>query len=129
LGQDFYYSESEMAQIILFIAERDHQAAGGKDQNILHDQGGVSVKHSALLGLGPYIIPVPRVIWQSDVSNKVRKAEALMASFMSEEYHLVRNKSLIHSIHECLSDQQTGIHQSFFPYTCLLSLLFLSVPG
>jgi hypothetical protein len=48
------------------------------------------VKNSLLLGLGRYLVPVPRMIWQSQVSGSAKQTESSLG-FMSQEHHLIRN--------------------------------------
>ena len=43
-----------------------------------------------LLGLGHYMIPIPRMLWQRAMKARARKARAGLG-FMSEEHHRVRD--------------------------------------
>jgi len=43
-----------------------------------------------LMGLSRYMLPIPRVIWQGQVSKGARNTEAGLG-FMAEEHHRVRN--------------------------------------
>jgi hypothetical protein len=45
---------------------------------------------SLLLGVGQYMIPIPRVVWKRLMKARVRKIRASLA-FMSEDHHRVRN--------------------------------------
>ena len=47
------------------------------------------MKDRALLGLGRYMIPIPRMVWQRRVKASARKIRAGLA-FMSEDHHSVR---------------------------------------
>jgi hypothetical protein len=52
------------------------------------------MKDSLLLGLGRYMIPVPRVIWEYVMKAEGRKSgEGL--GFMSEDHHRVRDFSVL----------------------------------
>ena len=42
-----------------------------------------------LIGLGRYMIPVPRMLWQWQVRRRAQEIKAQLG-FMSEEHHLVR---------------------------------------
>ena len=48
------------------------------------------MKDSLLLGLGRYMIPVPRMIWERLMKGEARKARKAL-SFMSEDHHRVRD--------------------------------------
>ena len=48
------------------------------------------MKNSLLLGLWRYLVPVPRMIWQSQVSGSAAQTGSSL-DFMSKEHHLVRN--------------------------------------
>jgi hypothetical protein len=48
------------------------------------------VKNSLLLGLWRYLVPVPRMVWQSQVSGSAKETESSL-DFMSQEHHLIRN--------------------------------------
>ena len=43
-----------------------------------------------LLGLARHMIPIPRLVWQRQVSSSAQNTKARLA-FMSEEHHQVRN--------------------------------------
>ncbi len=43
-----------------------------------------------LLGVGRYMLPIPRVVWQRLVASGVRKTPARLG-FMSEDHHRVRD--------------------------------------
>lgn len=49
------------------------------------------MKNTLLLGLGRYMIPLPRFIWMKGIAKMGPKAEAKVASFMSEEHHHIRD--------------------------------------
>ena len=44
------------------------------------------MKNSALFGVGRFMIPLPRIIWQKLVSRMARKIEKFTRDFRSEEY-------------------------------------------
>lgn len=48
------------------------------------------MKNSILLGVRQHLIPVPRLIWQREVSKNA-KAAVNNLSFMSEDHHRVRD--------------------------------------
>jgi hypothetical protein len=48
------------------------------------------MKDGLLLGLGRYMIPIPRMIWERLMKSKARKAREAL-SFMSEDHHRVRD--------------------------------------
>jgi hypothetical protein len=48
------------------------------------------MKNTALLGIGRFMIPVPRVIWHRVLSREARRA-LKAASALPEEYHRVRD--------------------------------------
>ncbi len=43
-----------------------------------------------LMGLGKHMLPIPRLIWQNQVSQNAQHSTAAL-SFMSEDHHRVRN--------------------------------------
>ena len=49
------------------------------------------MKDSILLGLGRYVIPVPRIIWQRLISKTAEKEVARTASIKSEAHRLVHD--------------------------------------
>ena len=49
------------------------------------------MKNSVLLGLGRYLIPVPRIFWPRLIARTAQKETARLASIRSEEHHLVHN--------------------------------------
>jgi hypothetical protein len=53
--------------------------------------GGVTMKNSALLGLGRYMIPIPRLIWSGLIARAARKETARLASIRSWAHHLVHD--------------------------------------
>ena len=48
------------------------------------------MKNSILLGIGRFMIPVPRMIWQPLIKARGRKARNSLG-FMSEDHHRVRD--------------------------------------
>ena len=52
------------------------------------------MKDSLLLGLGRYMIPVPRMIWERIMMADGRKSRAGL-SFMSEDHHRVRDFTVL----------------------------------
>ena len=48
------------------------------------------MKNGILLGLRRHLVPLPRMVWQSQISASVEHLEASL-DFMSEEHHLMRN--------------------------------------
>lgn len=44
------------------------------------------MKNSALLGIGRFMIPLPRIIWQKLISIGAQKMEKFLRDFRSEEY-------------------------------------------
>jgi hypothetical protein len=53
-------------------------------------QGDVMMNNNLLLGLFRCVLPVPRVLWQMQVSRNARHLDAGLG-FMSAEHHLIRN--------------------------------------
>ena len=49
---------------------------------------------SLLLGLGRYMIPIPRMLWERVVKAEARKTRAGL-SFMSEDHHRVRDFAVL----------------------------------
>ncbi len=49
------------------------------------------MKNSILLGLGRYMIPIPRLIWPRLIARTAQKETARLASVRSEEHRLVHN--------------------------------------
>ncbi len=49
------------------------------------------MKNSVLLGLGRYMIPIPRIIWQRLISSRGQQEAARLASIRSKEHHLVHD--------------------------------------
>jgi hypothetical protein len=52
------------------------------------------MKDSLLLGIGRYMIPVPRMIWERIVAADARKTREGLA-FMSEDHHRVRDFAVL----------------------------------
>jgi len=52
------------------------------------------MKDGLLLGLGRYMIPIPRALWERVVKAGARKARARLA-FMSEDHHRVRDFAVL----------------------------------
>ena len=52
------------------------------------------MKDGMLLGLGRYMIPVPRMIWERLMKGEARKASEGL-SFMSEDHHRVRDFTVL----------------------------------
>jgi hypothetical protein len=52
------------------------------------------MKESLLLGLGHYMIPIPRMIWERVVKAEARHTRASL-SFMSEDHHRVRDFAVL----------------------------------
>jgi hypothetical protein len=52
------------------------------------------MKDSLLLGLGRFMIPVPRMIWERLVKSEARGTRAGLA-FMSEDHHRVRDFTVL----------------------------------
>ncbi len=52
------------------------------------------MKDSLLLGLGRYMIPIPRMLWERLMQAQARKARAGLA-FMSEDHHRVRDFAVL----------------------------------
>lgn len=52
------------------------------------------MKDSLLLGLGRYMIPIPRMLWERLVKAQARKTRARLA-FMSEDHHRVRDFAVL----------------------------------
>lgn len=48
------------------------------------------MNNNLLVGLLRWVVPVPRVLWQRQISENARQMDAGL-SFMSAEHHLVRN--------------------------------------
>mgnify|MGYP001582922007 FL=1 len=48
------------------------------------------MKNNLLLGLSRFMVPVPRALWQMQVSRTARRLEAGLG-FMSAEHHRIRN--------------------------------------
>jgi hypothetical protein len=49
------------------------------------------MKNSVLLGLGRYLIPIPRLIWPGLIARTAQKERARLASVRSEAHHLVHD--------------------------------------
>ncbi len=49
------------------------------------------MKNSIRLGLGRYLIPLPRIIWQRVISSTAQKERARLASVRSETHRLVHD--------------------------------------
>jgi hypothetical protein len=47
-----------------------------------------------LLGMGPFLIPIPRALWQRGMRAAGRQARASL-SFMSEDHHRVRDFAVL----------------------------------
>jgi len=52
------------------------------------------MKDSLLLGLGSYMIPIPRMIWERVVKGEARKTRERL-SFMSKDHHRVRDFAVL----------------------------------
>jgi hypothetical protein len=52
------------------------------------------MKNSLLLGLGRYMIPIPRMVWERVVKAEARQTRAGL-SFMSEDHHRVRDFAVL----------------------------------
>ena len=52
------------------------------------------MKNSLLLGLGRYMIPIPRIVWERLMNAEARKTRAGL-SFMSEDHHRVRDFAVL----------------------------------
>jgi hypothetical protein len=52
------------------------------------------MKDRLLLGLGSYMIPIPRMIWERLVKGEARKTRARL-SFMSKDHHRVRDFAVL----------------------------------
>lgn len=48
------------------------------------------MKDRLLLGLGHYMIPIPRMVWRRLIKSNARKIRAGLG-FMSEDHHRVRD--------------------------------------
>jgi hypothetical protein len=53
-------------------------------------QGDISMDNNLLTGLLRWVVPVPRVLWQWQISLRARQMDAGL-EFMSAEHHQVRN--------------------------------------
>jgi len=52
------------------------------------------MENRLLLGLGPYMIPIPRMIWERIIEAEGRKSRAGLG-FMSEDHHRVRDFTVL----------------------------------
>jgi hypothetical protein len=52
------------------------------------------MKNSLLLGLGRYMIPIPRMVWERAVKAEARQTRASLG-FMSEDHHRVRDFAVL----------------------------------
>ena len=52
------------------------------------------MKDRLLLGLGSYMIPIPRMIWERVVKGEARKTRERL-SFMSKDHHRVRDFAVL----------------------------------
>ena len=52
------------------------------------------MKDSLLLGIGRYMIPIPRMIWERIMKAEGRKSRAGLG-FMSEDHHRVRDFTVL----------------------------------
>jgi hypothetical protein len=52
------------------------------------------MKDSILLGLGRYMIPIPRMLWERVMKAEARQTRARL-SFMSEDHHRVRDFAVL----------------------------------